>query len=96
MSLIAVRLEKSVIKLPILLSYNIYVSEHYFTQKMCDKVVDTWPFVFNSVPDRPDVYKTQKMCDEAVSEDLLCQNIDMIDIRLKKCVMKLLMIFYQH
>ena len=30
---------------------------------MCDKAVDTCPFVFHSISDR---LKTQKMCNEAV------------------------------
>ena len=33
------------------------------TPKMCDKSVDTCPFMFDSVPDQ---YKTQKMCYKAV------------------------------
>ena len=33
---------------------------------MCDKAVDTFSFVFDSVPDR---YKTPEMCDKAVSND---------------------------
>ena len=33
---------------------------------MCNKSVDTCPFVFNSVPDR---YKTQEICYKAVSKD---------------------------
>ena len=33
------------------------------TPKMCDKSVDTCPFMFDSVPDQ---YKTQEMCYKAV------------------------------
>ena len=33
---------------------------------MCDKAVDTCPFVYDY---NPDEYKTQKMCDKALSKD---------------------------
>ena len=33
---------------------------------MCDKDIDTCPFVFDSAPDR---YITQNLCDKVVSED---------------------------
>ena len=33
---------------------------------MCDKVVNIFPFVFNSVPDQ---FKTHKMCNKVVSEE---------------------------
>ena len=33
---------------------------------MCDKVVNKFYFVFDSIPDQ---YKTQEMCDTAVSND---------------------------
>ena len=36
------------------------------TQKMCDKAVDTCPFVFDSVPDW---YMTKEMSDKVVSEE---------------------------
>ena len=36
------------------------------SQEMHDKAVDTWPFVFDSVPDQ---YITQEMCDKIVSKE---------------------------
>ena len=45
-------------------------------------------FVFYYIPDW---YKTQEMCDRGVSEDPL-QYIAPINIKLKECVIKLLMI----
>ena len=36
------------------------------TQKMCDKAVDKWFFVFDFIFDQ---YKTQEMCDTVISND---------------------------
>ena len=35
--------------------------EYYKTQEICDKAIDTCPFVFDSVPNQ---YKTKEMCDK--------------------------------
>ena len=59
---------------------------------MYNKAVNTYPSALQFVPK---YYHTQEVCDQAVSI-LLCSKIVSIDIRLKKRVMKLLMIFYQH
>ena len=37
-------------------------------KKLCDKAVDTYPFVFDSVPYQ---YKTQEMCDKIVFKEPL-------------------------
>ena len=62
-------------------------------QEMCDKAVNRCFFVFDSVSDW---YKTQEMCDRVVSEDpfliVYCPHKN----KLKECVMKLLMIVWQH
>ena len=49
-----------------------------YDSKMCDKAVNKCFFVFHSIPEQ---YKTQEMCD-----------IVLINIKLKECVMKLVMI----
>ena len=68
-----------------------FVPECYKTPKMCDKAVYKCPFVLDSVPDH---YKFDKMCDKSVSEDpFKLKKNAMIDIRLKKCVLKPLIIF---
>ena len=43
-----------------------FVSDWYKTQEMCNKAVDIFPFVFDSVPDW---YKTQEMCHKVVSKE---------------------------
>ena len=58
------------------------------TQKMCFKAVDTH-FV-------TDQYNTQEMCDKIVSDDPFKAKDYLIDITLKKCVIKPLMVFYQY
>ena len=45
-----------------------FVPDLYKTQGMCDKVVDSCPFAFDSVPDQ---YKTQEMCQEVVFKEPL-------------------------
>ena len=70
-----------------------YVPDWFRTQEMCSKAVDKCPFAFDSVPDQ---YKTQEMCDKIVSDDSFKLNIVILNIRLKKCLIKPLMIFYQH
>ena len=60
---------------------------------MCDKVVNIYFFVLNSIPDQ---YKTQEMFDWVISKDPFMKYIAPIDIKLRKCVIKLLMIGWQH
>ena len=60
---------------------------------MLVNAVDTCPFVFDFVPDQ---YKTQEMCDEVSSEDPFMVKCWLIDKRLKKCVIKLLILMYQY
>ena len=40
--------------------------EFYKTEEMCQKAVDTCPFVFHSVSDQ---YITQEICDKVVSRE---------------------------
>ena len=44
-----------------------FFPECYETQKMCDKVVNRYFFVFDSIADKD---KTQRMFDSVVSEEL--------------------------
>ena len=46
-----------------------YVFAQFKTQEMCDKAVDKWAFVFDSVPDQ---HKTQKCVAELFLKILLC------------------------
>ena len=43
-----------------------FVPDSYKTQKMCDKAVNTCPFIFDSVSD---CYKTQEMSNKVISEE---------------------------
>ena len=43
-----------------------FVPECYKTHEMCDKTVDFWPFVIDSVADW---YKAQEICDKVASSD---------------------------
>ena len=43
-----------------------FVPECYKSQEIYDKAVDTWAFVFDSVPNQ---YKTPKMCDKVILEN---------------------------
>ena len=79
------------------------------TQIVYDKAVDTYPSTIKYVSHQ---CKSHKMCGKAVLfpinirlnkyvissflKILLSKNIIMIDIRLKKCVIKPLMIFFEH
>ena len=54
------------------------------TQKMYNKAADTYPSVIQLVSKS---YKTQKMCDKAVGTVIL--TLFFIDVRLKKCMIKL-------
>ena len=65
------------------------VPECFMTQEMCNKAVNRCFFVFDSIPDQD---KIQEVCDRIVSEDSLFIAYGLINIKLKKCVMKLLMI----
>ena len=59
------------------------------TQKMCGEALNRCYFVFDCIPDQ---YKTQEMCDIVVSKDPFLIVYCPVNIQLKKCVMKLLMI----
>ena len=61
---------------------------------MCIRAVNTCSFVFDSVPDQS---KTQEMCDKAADDTPSTRKyVPEQYIRLKKCVMKLLMIILLH
>ena len=61
-----------------------FVPECYKTQKMCDKAADTYPSMIKYDLNQ---CKTQEMCDKAVERcPWFCFSINM---RLKKCVLKL-------
>ena len=60
---------------------------------MCIRAVNTCSFVFNSVSDRN---KTQEMCDKAVDDNPNALDLVPGRLRLKKCVIKLLMIILLH
>ena len=67
-----------------------FVPDRCKAQEICINVVDAnHANLLELLPDR---YETQEMCDKAVSENLFLLHIAMIDIKLKKCVMKMLMI----
>ena len=55
-SLIPIRLKKCVIKSSILIfpQYNFFMKSQVL-KKTCDKAVDRYPFIFDSIPD---LYKT--------------------------------------
>ena len=64
-----------------------FFPKYYKTQEMCNKPVDTFLFVFDSVSDQylskepimlkyyPDKYETQKMCDKAVDYLLILKRL---------------------
>ena len=53
---------------------------------MCNKVVDTCPFIFDSVPDQ---YETQEICEKAVSN-----NPFMLKYFLDRCKTPCLFVIY--
>ena len=63
------------------------VLDCYKNQEMCDKAVDNYRHALKFVPD---CYKTQNMCDKAVIFILLQRNLFLNAVRLKKCMIKLL------
>ena len=69
-----------------------FVPDYYKTQEICDKAVNRCFLAFIYVPDW---YKSQEICDSVVSEDPFML-VYPINIKLKECVMKLLMILWQH
>ena len=69
------------------------IPECYKTQEMYHKAVDACHFVSDSVLD---LYKNQEMCDKVFPRDLNSKSTFLIDIRLKKCVIKMLMLVWQH
>ena len=66
-----------------------FVPECFMTQEICNKAVNRCFFVFDFIPDW---YKTQEMCASVVSEDPFLIVQVLINIKLKECVMKLLLI----
>ena len=60
------------------------VPDCYQNQKMCDKVVDTYPSTIEYVPDR---LKTQEIIKPLINV-ILCLILFPINIRLKKSVVK--------
>ena len=69
-----------------------FVPDQYKTQKMCAKAVDACLFVFDSV--LIDIRRNKSVIMLFLGI-LLCWNIASRAIRLNKCVIKLLLIFYQ-
>ena len=66
-------------------SYTLeFVPDCHKTQKLCDKAVDTYPSAIQFVPE---CYKTQKCVIKLLV--LVLVLLFLIDIRLKKCVVKL-------
>ena len=62
------------------------------TQEMYEKSFDNF-FVFDSVSD---LFKAEEKNDKVVCDDDFILNIALIDISLKKCVIKWPVIFYQY
>ena len=67
----------------------IFVSDSYKNQNMCNNAVDNYAHALGFVPV---CFKTQKMFDKAASTILLF--LFLIDIRHKKCVIKLSMLVH--
>ena len=63
------------------------VPDCYKNQQICDKAVDNYPHALKFVPD---CYVTQKMCDKAASTHPSTVYLFLNAMRLKKCVIKLL------
>ena len=74
-----------------------YVPDWYTTQKMCDKAILENGGTLESVPHASefvsDCYKTKKS-NKAVNTYLLKYDLFLYTIRLKKCVIKLLILFF--
>ena len=66
-----------------------FVPERYKIQKMCDKAVNTYPSTIAFVPE---CFMTQECVIEQLIDDFLYLILFLIDIKLYKIVMKLLMI----
>ena len=83
------------LKIPYLLRY---VPDQH-KKKMCDKAVDTYRSTIKSVRE---CYKTQEMCHRAVHryffefDSIPLIYIALVNMWLKKCMLKLLMIFKQN
>ena len=65
---------------------QVSVPECYKSQEMCDKTVDTCPFVFDSIPDQ---YDAIKCVIKFFPKTLLCYNIVLINVTPKRYVIKL-------
>ena len=63
-----------------------FVLDCYKTQKMCNKAVDTYSSEIQFVSDQ---YKIHKMCDKRLILVLMYMTLILIDVRLKKSVIKL-------
>ena len=65
----------------------------YNNKQLSDKAVDNYLHALEFVPD---CYMTQKCVIKLSILNLLELNMFLINLRLNKCVMKPLMVFYQH
>ena len=70
------------------------VSDCYRNQQMCDQAVDNYSYALKFVPD---CYMNQKLCEKGVDTHpstiafvFLQKHLSLIEIRLKKCMIKLL------
>ena len=78
-----------------------FVPNCYKNQQTCNKAVANYPHALKFVPD---CYITQKMCDKADNTfhstikfiSHCCKTREMCNIKLKECVIKLLMIVWLH
>ena len=68
-----------------------FFPECFKTQEMRDKAANTRPFVFDSIPDS---YKAHEMFHKVFSRHPFMLKYCMADTKLKKCAIKLLLIFY--
>ena len=67
------------------------VPDHRKIRKMCNHAFKKLLFVIRYFSDQ---CRTQQMCDRAILENRGTLDLFLIDIRLKKCVIKLLIIIF--
>ena len=67
-----------------------FIPDQYITQE-CDNVVNNYPDTLESVPD---CFMTQKLCNNAASTYLTEHDLFLINLKLKKCVIKLLILIH--
>ena len=67
-----------------------FMPDQYITQE-CDNVVNNYPDTLESVPD---CFMTQKLCNNAASTYLTEYDLFLINLKLKKCVIKLLILIH--